>query len=1249
MTRKTVFGLALGVLCLIAAGAGFFLATTHGLRLSLNMAGAVLPGTLSVNSIQGRLAGGLSLEGVVYKDAEIDVAIESLSLSWQPASLRRGLLHLRSLAVRGLVIRLLQDTAGDPPAAAEFFPPFALPFPVTVDKGSLSSLRLFFVDDPEPVKIDGILLEKVQGRGDRLRVGGIEVSFAAGRLQLGGEMRTSGEYQGRWSGDYAFQPPDFLPITGRVEMEGPLAGLAVRVDMAAPFAAILRGTVHELIGDVRWDAEIRASRAGLAEISPTWPEVALADFRASGSGTLDEYSLQVETDADYAPLPTIRIRTRITGDAVGLAMPDIQLGLHDEILAGEARLDWRDAFTWQASVSGERITLANINSAWPAAVFSGFRASGRGMLDTYSLQVETDLAYEQLQDLHVAGAIAGNGEGLRVTDLRLHRFDALLTGEGQLAWLDGFTWQAAARGTNIDPAAWQEKWPGRLDFHITTTGTLKENSGQGIVELIELDGMLRDYPLQASGRVEMDNETLIIDRLALSSAESTFQASGRYGEPVDLDFDLQSPDLAALWPGAGGSLQTRGRLSGSRQAPHLRFDLSGADISLADSSLAKVVATMESDLAPDGSLAGSVTATGVSVAGSGLDSISADLRGTAGKHQLQADFLAGSNSLHLQVEGGLVDSDWQGVIARAEFKEERFGSWQLGETAPLAISAQGSSLEQFCLAGPSSGRICLDGNFVAAGPWRAGGAIEGFPLDLVPESLLAGVRLEGQLSGMAEVEGDHAGIRSGRLELATEEGTAFLAHADASIRQIAWQHIGLQATLADDRLTAELAGLLADGGTMNASLLLEEFTIAPLAGRIDGNGQFEILDLQPLAALVYPTMDPSGRLHGVFSLQGDAAKPAITASFTLAEGEVKIPLLGTAFRELAMTVSGSFPEFRLELAGTSGEQLRGEGSLSLADPQDLELKMDIRGERVELARLPELDLLVSPDLAVVLRRDRGEVRGTIRIPEARIAPRDLAGAESPSADVVIVDSRQEPAKSPWSLAADILVIAGDDVRVDLFGLRGKVAGRLQVVDLPGKPVTGDGILNVVEGTFAVYGRELTIQTGSLLYSGNPIDNPGVDVRAENTTNEITTGIQVTGFLAEPEISFYSTPPMAEDEIISRLLMNTALLGSAEGDGGFLGGVTSGTGLDPLTSTVRGVKERLRLDDVKIATGKTREDLSLVIGTWLSPDLYVSYGKNLLKESGSFNTRYLLGYGFSVQTETGATQSGIDLKFEIDRY
>ncbi|MHB8809049.1 MAG: translocation/assembly module TamB domain-containing protein [Desulfobulbaceae bacterium] len=1154
MKRKTIVRLALGVLGLAALVAVFSLGTTQGLRLSLRLAAAALPGTLTVHSVQGGLAGAFTLEGITYRDEEIEVAAEAVSLSWRPASLLHGLLQVRSLAISGLVVRFTRDED-----ETEAVPPLFLPLPVTLDRASINSLRLYFPGDPDPLLLAGVLLEDVRGRGDRLQVGGLEVSAASGSLKLRGDVQTSGEYPARLTGAYAFSPPGYFPLAGGVGMEGTLSQLAVRMDMATPFPGTLQGTLVDLAGETRWSAELLAGRAGLTEISGEWPEVVLANFRAMGSGTLAEYSLQVETD----------------------------------------------------------------------------------------------LAYAHLKDVHATGTVAGNGEGLRIADLRLRRLDALLTGEGQLAWQEGFIWQAAAEGSGIDPGVWLAQWPGRLDFKATASGALKGDAVQAAMELVTLDGMLRDYPLQANGRVALDNDTLRIDDLSLRSAESTLQASGRYADQVDLDFNLQSPDLAALWPGAAGSLQTRGSLRGSRRSPRLQFDLAAAEVALQDTMLATVAATMEGDLAAGGSLAGTAKATGVTVAGYRLDSISADLHGTAEKHQLQADILSSSSSLHLQVKGGVADTGWQGLVAAAELKEQRLGSWRVAEPAPLAISARSLYLKQLCLLGPAASRICLDGSSTAGGPWQAGAAIRDFPLELVPASFPGEGRLQGALTGLVNVEGDSTGIRGGRLELATGEAVmAFAPSGDDRPDKIVWQDNTLQATLADGRLAAELASLLADGSTISASLLLDDFRTAPFSlehSQLDGGVQFEIRDLQPLAALVYPMIDPDGQLQGSFKLQGAAARPEITGSLALIEGEVRIPPLGISLGEVKMVVDGSFPEFQVALSGASKGRLQGEGRLSLADPHHPVLQLHIRGEGVELARLPALDLLVSPEVDVTLQRDRGAVRGTIRIPEARIAPRDLSGAVSPSPDVVIVDSGQTPARSGWPLAADLLVIAGDNVLVDAFGLRGRVAGRLQVADLPGKPVTGDGILDVAEGTFSVYGRELTIRTGRLLYSGNPIDNPGIEVRAENTAGDITTGIQVTGFLMEPEISFYADPPMEESEIISRLLMNTALLGSAKGDRGFLGSVTSGTKLDAVTSTVKGVKEGLRLDEVKIVTGKTREDLSLVIGTWLAPDLYVSYGKNLLKESGSFNTRYLLGYGFSVQTETGATQSGIDLKYEIDRY
>lgn len=327
--------------------------------------------------------------------------------------------------------------------------------------------------------------------------------------------------------------------------------------------------------------------------------------------------------------------------------------------------------------------------------------------------------------------------------------------------------------------------------------------------------------------------------------------------------------------------------------------------------------------------------------------------------------------------------------------------------------------------------------------------------------------------------------------------------------------------------------------------------------------------------------------------------------------------------------------------------MQAEGELAMEAGKADTLLLRIRGEQFEAVHLPELVLRVNPRLEMKLSRQEGEVHGALRITDGIIAPTSLAGSITPSRDVVFVHADNSSVMDKWPFSAVITVTVDEQVKVDAFGLKGGIKGELQLTDFPGKIVTGSGSLDIVNGTFTIYGRELQIKQGQLLFSGGPVDNPGVTVRAENTAQEVTTGIAVSGFLREPEITFYSDPPMEENEIVSRLLMNTTLVGSSEQEGGILGSMAARTGLEPITSTLQDFKQRLGVEDVRVETGKTSEDLSLVIGTWLTPSLYISYGKNLLKESGSFNTRYILGHGFTIETETGATESGADLKYEID--
>lgn len=1246
MKTKFVLG-SIGIFLALAATALAFLGfSTNGLLFSIRTAGRVLPGTLSVSSAQGRLADTLRLTGVHYRDGNLEVAISDFSLSWRPAALLNMTLDIGSLAMSRVSLRLPSQETNSPPA-------LFLPLAIRIGNAAVISLDLFFPEDSAPMHISGVKLENGSGGGTRLQFESLDLTAPDYHLKIGGEVQAGDTARGRFTVDCSFTPQDYFPLAGKAEIEGNTERLNVTMQVQQPFQGTLKGTATGLTETVRWEAELQSDQVRLAEIGRDWPEFVLTRFKASGSGTMAGYSLLAEADADYGPFQGIHVRTGIDGDAYGLKLSDARLDLAEETLRGHGILAWRDAFSWQAELAGKRVTLSHLDSAWPDAVLANVALSGNGVEDSYSLELETEAAYGYLPNMHVRGVLDGNADGLQFRDTRLDLPEGTLTGEGQLDWLEAFTWRATVNGAGINPAAWRPQWPGQLNFEVLSSGSLEKDALRGRVDLVSLDGQLRGYPVQGGGQIELAGDRLEINQLSLQIAGSSLLASGRYADTVDIGFELQATDLAALWPDAAGTVRAKGRIDGNRQHPAVQFNLTGEAIALDDLKAGAVTANAQGNLAADGALQARVKATEVIVADTLVGDIGAELQGTTSTHRLRLESRAGPDSLHLQFAGGIFGSSWQGTIDRADLNQGHLGKWRLDEPATISVSAQRVVVGRLCLAGIDPAGVCLAGQSGPEGLWQAEASLDSIPLQLLQFGQLQSAALDGVFSGALALAGDRTGIGNGTLELATNGASSMiLVLPEKNSRRITWQRNTLQAELADRQLTATLHSRLPDGSTIDSSLQLHDLQAFPFSleqARIEGSIAFDIKDVLPLAAFTYPAVDPSGALKGELSLSGAVARPTVSGTARLLAGEISVPPLGITLKGLEMAVEGKSPDYRARVSGTSGNgPLQVEGTLLLADPADPKLTFSARGERFEAVSLQEFKAMVTPDLQGTLTRKGGEVSGTILVPEAIIAPRDLAGTASPSEDVVIVDPRSEPRSTGWPLSTHVSVIAGDNVRVDAFGLKGKVKGRLEVSDLPGKPVTGEGIMTVEDGTFSIYGRELTIKVGRVLYSGNPIDNPGVDVRAENTANEVTTGIQVTGFLNAPDISFYSTPPMEESAIIARLMLNTSLLGSPDQDKGFLGSVASRAGLDPVTSTVRGVKESLRLDDVKFEAGKKSDDLSLVIGTWLTPDLYISYGQNLLKESGSFNTRYLLGHGFSVQTESGATQSGADLKYEIDR-
>jgi len=74
--------------------------------------------------------------------------------------------------------------------------------------------------------------------------------------------------------------------------------------------------------------------------------------------------------------------------------------------------------------------------------------------------------------------------------------------------------------------------------------------------------------------------------------------------------------------------------------------------------------------------------------------------------------------------------------------------------------------------------------------------------------------------------------------------------------------------------------------------------------------------------------------------------------------------------------------------------------------------------------------------------------------------------------------------------------------------------------------------------------------------------------------------------------------------------------------------------------------KVGLDDVSVETD-TNNDTSLVLGRYLSPRLYVSYGVSLVESINTIKAHYTLGDHWTVRTEIGQAY-GADLVYSITK-
>lgn len=447
-------------------------------------------------------------------------------------------------------------------------------------------------------------------------------------------------------------------------------------------------------------------------------------------------------------------------------------------------------------------------------------------------------------------------------------------------------------------------------------------------------------------------------------------------------------------------------------------------------------------------------------------------------------------------------------------------------------------------------------------------------------------KLDGIFTASLTADGQGASLDQAEISASVPDLSLMADDEDGKFRTWNWTENNLHLQLENGEAQIMAKTLFQDGSMAELTATVGncgDFTKPEgmsLAGKLD----LDFKDLSPLTPLSNYMVNAKGRFAGSWALQGTVAKPVLQGKMALEGGVINIPDAGISLKTLELSVAGDGTTNRVVLAVASGEgRVEAKGVVEQNPEKQWQADLAIKGENFEGVDLTEYKAVISPDLRFVYGADGAALSGTLTVPMAHIAPVGFQGSVSSSQDVVLVDSNGEEKKGGLPLSLDLVVVLGDEVKVDAFGLRGSLDGQLEIDQVPGQAITGIGNLKLHEGTFAISGSTLKISRGLVFYQGGSIEDPGLDVRASKKVEDMVVGAQVTGTVSQMEMNLFSDPPMDDSDILSYLLVGHDMSASNEKEGSMLGAAAATLGIGEGGKLLNDIEESTGVN-VRLAGG-----------------------------------------------------------------
>jgi len=1226
--------------------------TERGLKLLWQSLQPLLPAGLSIESVEGRLTGPLAVTGLKFRNHDFSLVLDYAELEWTPYRLVSGVLQLDHLALHD--VRYTPSEKAPPVAAEPMAMPERIALPITANLDQLR-VRNFTIDTASgsPAFVIEQGDASLSYTDEALQIRRLSVQSTDFQIQGGARLKTAGDYPLEGVFDWRLSPPDYTDIQGRTTLSGTLKRLLVKQTFNDAYPVTGNFVIAGLLDNPSLEARVRVDSLRLKTVNNDLPSMSLiADIQADGPVDALRLSGSLELDSDQLPTVHAKVSAKLSAAKIEFELLQLTSPAHQTELrlSGPVKLE-TDAIQFDLHADWKR-------ARWPLDGAAQLKSpSGRlhvrGSPDDYRVDSQMTLAAPGYTDADLSLQGNGNQDALQISELAIDTLRGHLQGRAMIAWRPRLETSIALDGTSLDPGVIFADWPGEIDVQLTSHA---EFSSAGIVAQLprlRVNGRLRDIPVQLETLGGFQKDTLTIEKLAIVSGPSSLTLSGMIGASLDLDWNLDSPDLNTLLPTASGRLVGEGRVSGTFAAPVGRATLSGTDLRYGNDRLSgfNLDAAVDITAATKSNLELKLGA-GL-IQGITINNLSLRADGIPTQHSVTLS--ADSSLVHGQVDanGNWQHKVWHFDLQAAKLGHADFASWTLHKPFRGQLGQHRLAMDPSCWHSGSA-RLCLSGNFSSE---TRNGEIElrDLPLDYFAGLLPAAAQAQGTLELDGEIKQKKGQPATTHLRLDTHAlALVFPQQGDRPAARI--EASSAKFNLHGDEQRTRLDGsiLLDNDAKLSVDASISGTDQDILNRALSGNTSIAIPDIAFLDSFTPHISDTQGSLQGSMRISGSLKAPVLEGKISTIDTRLTLDEPGITLEKVEMILKGQPDgDVALDLAAQSGAgqiTIKGESNLH-SRPHSA--RFEITGNDFQVMDTREAKISVSPDLKLRMSENHLDIEGQIEVPSASIRPKKLPESSvSVSADQIIVaDDEETAAVKNYQVSSRIRFIIGEQVKFDGFGLKGRITGNLISKDRPGKPTTASGELAIQGGQYRAYGQNLDIRTGRLLFAGGPITEPGLEIEAvRRPAPGILVGVRARGSMRKPDFSLFSEPGMSQSDQLSWLVLGRPLESDTSSqDRNSLNQAAILLGLGGGLALTEEFGEKLGIDEISIESDPDDEtnQASLLVGKYLSPKLFVSYGVGIFEPVSTLRLRYALGSKWKLVGESSALRSGADLFYVIE--